>query len=257
MWITDLAAGITERFTTDARDANDPQWSPDGRSIAYSVIPEGARDSDGEYGKDIVVRALDGSRARSLIRRLGFQTPSDWSRAGNALLFTEFANNRPSLWVQPLDSGDAWRYFDPTPPIIAVEARVSPDGRWVTFQSNETGRWEVYVQSFPGPGRRMLVSAGGGENPLWHPDGRQLYYWNNQNLIAAQLALGQPGKSPVVRDRTPLFHAPTYLKSWHANYDVSPDGTTFVLVTTRGPGHRVVVVLDALGESNARQDARR
>src|SRR5207237_861211 len=77
---------------------------------------------------------------------------------------------------------------------------------------------------------KVLVSDGGGDNPVWRRDGRELYYWQADQLVAVTLGAGGPGEPLELRGRTPLFRA-TYVPSGHANYDVSPDGKQFVLVT--------------------------
>ena len=110
---------------------------------------------------------------------------------------------------------------------------------------NETGRDEVYVQAYPAPGQKALISTGGGTNPVWRHDGRELYYWVGDELIAARLDATGAGPSLVVRDRTPLFRAP-YLANINPNYDVSPDGTRFIVVTGRTPPNQLVIALHAL-----------
>jgi hypothetical protein len=127
---------------------------------------------------------------------------------------------------------------------------VSPDGRWVAYQSDETGRGEVYVQSYPTPGRKTLVSAGGGSNAVWAGDGRELYYWQGDQLIAARVDAGGAGTPLAVRGRTPLFRAPYFLRD-ETMYDVSPDGTRFILITGGPREGRLVVALDVLGSAPA------
>jgi Tol biopolymer transport system component len=110
------------------------------------------------------------------------------------------------------------------------------------------------VETYPTPGRRTLVSTEGGVSPVWGQDGRQLYYWQQDRLIAAQL--DARGGGPVtVRDRTPLFHVPYYVGA-HAMYDVSPDGSRFVIVTSGAPPGPLVVALNALGPAADRSAAR-
>jgi Tol biopolymer transport system component len=241
LWVTDLAAGTTLRLTTDGNNNNDAQWSPDGTSIAYSADASGAT--------DLFARPLGGPPARPLTRRPGFQFPQDWFRDGHAVLFVDVqatgaqAGNQ-DIWVQPTNGGPARPYV--ATPAKELGARVSPDGRWVAYTSNETGRDEVYVQSYPTPGRRTLVSASGGIHPAWRGDGRELYYWHAERLIAVQLEGGAAGDAPAVRGRTPLFEAP-YPGGVTAMYDVSPDGTRFVLAVGHERSNRLVVALDALG----------
>ena len=239
VWVTDLEAGTTRRVSTEGRDNNDPSWSPDGRSLTYSSYA-------GPYAKRLVVRSADGGPPRLLPGdpKNYDVWPSDWSRDGGAVLYTRAGLAAAfDVWVQPVDGGAARPYL--ATPARETGARVSPDGRWVAYVSNESGRDEVYVESFPSPGRRVLVSAGGGTAPVWRADGRELYHWREDQLVAVTVASGADG-ALAVGGRTPLFRAP-YLEGVHANYDVSADGTRFVLVSGRRWSNRLIVVLNALG----------
>ena len=251
IWIADVESGTTQRFTTDGNSNDDAQWSPDGRAIVYSA--------NADAGKDIFQQSLNGGAARPLLRRPGEQWPSDWSRTGMVLLFTDVnADNTMGVWLQPLDSGTARPYIDT--PFSEAGGRLSPNGSWVAYTSNETGREEVYVQAFPTPGQRTIVSAGGGFDPVWRGDGRELYYFHGDQLMAASLAPGAPGQPPRVRTRTPLFRAP-YHHYANANYDASPDGNRFVVMGFEGMrANRVAVwlhALDRIGETSSRGQRRR
>ncbi|MEO8908855.1 MAG: protein kinase, partial [Gemmatimonadaceae bacterium] len=229
--ITDLATGAMQRLTTDGKDNSEPLWAPDGRSIAFDAGLLGT--------KDLFVRALDGDSARLLTHRPGEQSGSDWASDGSAVLFDDDAGG---VWLQPMNGGVARPYL--TGAGNPSGARVSPDGRWAAYVSNETGRAEVYVQSYPTPGRKALVSSAGGTYPAWRRDGRELYYWQGrEQLIAANLDVGRTGGPPVVRGRTPLFRVP-HLNA--AGYDVSPDGSRFVFVSGGPRVGRLVIALDAL-----------
>ena len=243
VWITDVRTGATMRLTNDARDNNDPHWSPDGTAVAYSADTAG--------GKDIVAQRLDGGPARRFPRS-GVQWPSDWAGDGSALLFTDgVPGGGQDIWAQPTAGGPARPYV--ATPAVEMGARLSPDGRWVAYTSDETGRTEVYVNSYPTPGRRTLVSVGGGTNPVWAPDGGELYYWRFDQLVAARVAA--PRDAPIaVRSRTPLFRAP-YFENVHPMYDVGRDGTRFLLVTGGARAGRLVVALDVLRGERRRTPA--
>jgi len=241
VWVSDVEAGSTQRLTPDAEDNNDPVWSPDGTQIAYS------RDAAG--GKDIWIRSLDGGQGRLLVHRPGEQWPSDWVDKGSALLFTEFTPEGDiDVWMQPMDGGAARPLLN----AVAQEAGavVSPDGRWVAYMSDETGRNEVYVQSYPSLGRKKLVSASGGVNPMWRHDGRALYYWKVNQLMVAHVKPAGTNALLASDKPTLLFRAP-YVEGEHASYDVSPDGRRFVVVTSEATTSRLVVALNALGANSA------
>jgi serine/threonine-protein kinase len=237
IWVTDLESGATRRLTSDVQDNNDPVWSPNGRSIAY--------DRNAPGGKDVMVESLEGGTPRRLISRPGTQWPTDWLRDGSAVLFTERdPGGQLDIWLQPIDGG-------PARPVVATPAqelagRISPDGGWMAYESDETGRNEIYVRPFPAPGRATLVSATGGVNPVWGRDGRTLYYWQLDQLFAASVEAGGPGAPLIVRKRSPLFRAP-FVGNILQNYDVSPDGKRFAVVLGEGRPSRLVVAIDALG----------
>jgi dipeptidyl aminopeptidase/acylaminoacyl peptidase len=238
IWITDLASGATQRVTTDGKDNNEPRWNRDGTMLAYS--------STRQLGdKDVYVQTVDGASVRRLVGRAGFQFPGDFTADGRALMFLdEPPNEAMDIWIQPLDSGAIARPYLTTP---AYEdfPRLSPDGRWVAYTSDETGRGEVYLQAYPTPGRRILVSRSGGTRPTWRGDSQELYYWQGDLLLAVTLG-GRGGEVPEVKERVVLFRAPTADPS--KGFGVSPDGSRFAMVIGAPHAHRLVVALDALGD---------
>jgi len=221
LWVTELDAGVTKRLTNDDVDANDPQWSPDDKSIAYSASAPG--------GKDLELISLKGGNPRELAVRDGTQFPSDWLRDGSALLVTDDAGgNGYDILVQPADGSPARPYAATSASENA--ARISPDGKWVAYTSDATGKSEVYLDSYPKPGRRVLISSGGGIHPVWRGDGHELYYWHDGRLIAVEFGEAKGGGLPSVGAHTLLFKAP-YVGGVNTMYDVSPDGQRFVIVS--------------------------
>jgi len=217
--VTDLGAGTTRRLTEGGADANDPQWSADGATLVYSV--------NAEDGKDVVLLPLDGGTGRALASRQGTQFPSDWLRDGSALLVTEQSGEGGhDILVQPADGSGARPYA--ATPADETTARFSPDGRWVAYTSNESGRPEVYLDSYPRPGRRAMVSSNGGAHPVWRGDGRELYYWRDGALVAVQLDEAAGDAPPARGAEAVLFRAP-YPAGVSTMYDVSPDGQRFVI----------------------------
>jgi Tol biopolymer transport system component len=163
-----------------------------------------------------------------LARREGTQFPNDWLRDGSALLVTDHGGQGGSdILVQPAD-GSAARPYAATR-AQETAARVSPDGRWVAYTSDESGQAEVYLDSYPQPGRRVKVSSNGGIHPVWRGDGRELYYWNDGALVAVQLNAAWGAAPPAVGDRLVLFRA-QYNVGANTMYDVSPNGDRFVIV---------------------------
>jgi Tol biopolymer transport system component len=223
LWVTDLDAGVTKRLTNDEVDANDPQWSADGKSVAYSASAPG--------GKDVELIPLKGGNPRELAVRDGNQFPSDWLRDGSALLVTEEAgSNGYDILVQPADGSPARPYAATSASETA--ARISPDGRWIAYTSDASGKSEVYLDAYPKPRRRVLVSSGGGVHPVWRGDGRELYYWHDGRLIAVEIGVAKGDVPPAIGAHTLLFKA-HYPGGINTMYDVSPDGKRFVIVGQR------------------------
>jgi serine/threonine protein kinase len=220
VWVADLDAGTTRRLTDDDNDSNDPQWSAEGARVAYSVR---ARD-----GKDLSVRPVGAGEPRVLAQRPGTQFPSDWLRDGSALLVTEeTAGNQHDIIVQPVDGSPAWPYA--AMPADETAARVSPDGHWVAYTSDESGRLEVYLDSYPQRGRRVSITSNGGAHPVWRGDGRELYYWNEGSLVAVRIDAARSDAAPGVGPPTVLLGAPYFIGP-NTMYDVSPDGERFVII---------------------------
>jgi hypothetical protein len=225
LWVTDLDAGTTRRLTDDGNDSNDPQWGAKGATIAYSVsAPD---------GKDLLMRPVRAGDPSILATRAGTQFASDWVRDGSALLVTEeTGSNQHDILVQSADGSTPWPYA--TTSADETAARVSPDERWVAYTSDESGRMEVYLDSYPRPTHRVSISRNGGAHPVWRGDGRELYYWNDGALVAVQLDAAGKG-APEIGGKTVLFHAQYYIGP-NTMYDVSPDGERFVIIQAAKPG---------------------
>lgn len=223
IWITDLDANGTRRLTDDDGDSNHPQWSPDGGTVAYAVNARG--------GTDVAERAVGGGDAHTVATRSGSWFPTDWLHDGSALLVSQDAgSNRFDILVQPADGSAAYQYAATGAQETA--GRVSPHVHWVAYTSNESGRDEVYVDSYPRPGYRVTVSRGGGSDPVWRADGRELYYWHGDALVAVPIDGSRDNRPPVLGAERVLFHSP-HEPSLSSMYDVSPDGEQIALVRRR------------------------
>jgi Tol biopolymer transport system component len=167
--VRDLVRGVTSRFTFGEGREQAPIWSPDGQRIAF------ATEQEGDF--DLAVKTVAGGNDEILLDRENRQFPSSWSPDGRFLLYYEsHPESSWDIWVLPLDGEDR----EPKPflntPFLEVRARFSPDGRWVAYESEESGRGEIYVRSFSGTGSKWQISTGGGTEPQWSRDGRALYY---------------------------------------------------------------------------------
>ena len=229
IWVLDMDRGVPSRFTFDAAFDNTPIWSPDGVSIVFASGRDGALNL---YRK-AVIGAADESPLLSSDRN---KVPNDWSRDGRFLLYRVTGDeSRYDLYALSME-GEHTSFGVATTDFDERDAQFSPDGKWVAYQSNESGRFEIYVQPFPGPGGKTLVSAGGGAQVRWNPDGRELFYVSlDGRLMAVPIELGSDGQSVSPGAPVPLFAA--LLRGGAeqvvevAQYAVSQDGQRFLMNT--------------------------
>jgi Tol biopolymer transport system component len=178
IWLEDAARATLTRFTFHPSVDVNPVWSPDGRRIAFASA------RNGKF--DLFVKPADGSSDEEpLLSTPLDKVAQDWSTDGRLLLYTvQDPKNASDLWALPL-TGER----QPSPvvqtPFDDVHGQFSPDGRWVAYASNETGRYEIYITRFPGPGGKTQVSTGGGIYPRWRPDGRELFFIAPDNRMMA------------------------------------------------------------------------
>ena len=181
IWIRDLSRGVSSRFTFGKGDAFCPVWSPDGKRIAFS--------NDREGSTDIYEKTSDGQGEEKLLVKSGeVKVICDWSRDGRYLAFMSQGKDTSwDIWTLPTSEGAKPAVFVKTPFTELVPV-FSPDVRFLAYISNESGRQEVYVQSFPGPGGKWQVSTAGGVEPHWRADGKEIYYRApDQKVMAVEI----------------------------------------------------------------------
>ena len=232
LWIVDVRDRTMSRLTV-GEVANDPYWSPDGTQVAYTAVRGPLR--------SIFLRNADGvGGADSIHGDENDYSSGSWSPDGRALVVS--TGMIAGLWTIPLDDSGRPSSVEGSRPTESYAA-LSRDGRWLAYVSDESGRQEVYVRPFPGPGGRELVSVNGGSEPVWSRGGRELLYREDSGS-GARLVAAAVRTSPTfeVVDRTPLFDLGDYLRSEdHANYDVHPDGSRFVMVRSSAAGQIQVI----------------
>ncbi len=201
-----------------------PIWTPDGKQVTFtSGMSEGV--------PTLSWRPADRSGPQEpLLDRGGL--PTSWSPDGQTLAFSDLAHpvTGDDIWMLRLeDEQEPWAFLDTE--FDEIGAMFSPDGRWLAYMSNETGRDEVYVQPFSvsGPRGTKQISVGGGTEPVWAPDSRELFYRNGDKMMAVaietepELSVGTPRL--LFEER--FLHGPPWARR---NYDISPDGQRFLMI---------------------------
>ena len=234
LWLQDLARSTFTRLTTGSIVSNGfPTWTPDGRRLMYRSL-QGLRIQDianPGTGGDIVPGTNE------------FDYPGSLAPDGDTVVFLRTAADG-SLDIMSLSLRDP-RKVTSLVATAAYEggARLSPDGKWLTYVSNETGRNEIYLRPFPGPGERWQVSTAGGTQPVWNPSGKELFYRVDKKLMAVEVTT-----QPAVALSPPrqLFEAEVLYGAGVtiANYDVSRDGQQFVMVKADPSSGRLNAVLN-------------
>jgi Tol biopolymer transport system component/tRNA A-37 threonylcarbamoyl transferase component Bud32 len=237
VWLLSLSQGTLSRTTFD-RDGHDATWSPDGRYLTYSSVRSGVF---GVYR----VRAGSAEPPESLLASAKLGYTGRWLPDGEGLIATasDLQPNSGSDVVLVQNGGRG-----PIKPLVTNQFQTShgmpsPDGRWFTYVSNQSGEQEVFVRSLAGADEEVQVSQDGGLEPVWSPNGRELFYrgrlGGRTRLMVATL---RTTPELEVLSRKPLFSVDDIVGATpHANYSISPDGRTFVMVR-RAPANRIMVL---------------
>ena len=230
VWIGQLARGTRSRLTFQGTRNDRPEWTPDGRSVAFMT--------NRLSNLAIFQRRADGTAAAELL--LDVDVPLQevrLTRDGAWLVHRRGSLNNSDLYALRIGGDSA------LVPLVTTEFRetapaVSPDGRWLAYVSNETGRMEVYVHPFPNvDDGRWLVSTGGGTEPVWARSGRELFYRNGRQDLVAVAVL--PGEAFAMGEQRTLFSAQPYLANVnHRMYDITPNDQRFVMIRVQAEAGR-------------------
>ena len=238
LWLFDLPRRVATPLTTDPGMEWMPVWSPDATRIAFSA------DDDAPPFLHVKRIGAD-TRSERLVEPGNFpQLVWDWTRttAGEFILYgSNSAETGNDLLVLALSDDRKPRPFVATR-FEQIDARFSPDGKWVAYVSNDTGKQEIYVCAFASPGERQRISKAGGAQPRWTRRGKELIYRGGDGRLMA-VAVQDTGSAKLgIGETTPLFA----LGARDDGYEVSPDGTRFLVHRNEGPSSLVNVVLNGL-----------
>ena len=218
IWLRNLVRGIVTRFTFHPGIDWAPVWSPDGGRIVFCSSREGAF--------DLYVKSASGAGQEELLLKTGNNKfATDWGAGGRLLLYQELdPKTKYDRWVLPIE-GERKPAAFPRTEFNERDGAFAPDGKWIAYISDESGRGEVYVQPYPATGAKWQVSKDGGHWPRWRSDGRELYWMQEDGtLIAAEVIAGQ-----TLQSGTPAALFETGITDAGERYAVSGDGKRFLV----------------------------
>lgn len=246
LWLLDLGRGTPRRLTEAGTSVFWHVWTPRGDGIVFN-----ADLGESEWLNLYLARLGGADPPERLLDLPSHQQPQDWTPDGRELVYTQVGDpgTGVDIWALRVSAPDATRAVLAPRPVLRTRAdefhpAVSPDGRWLAYASDVSGRWEVYLASYPEPGPSLQVSTEGGSEPRWAPDGQTLYYRSRSERNIARQMIAVPLRArgwsrtglPEIGASRVLFDGPFYQCSeWGRSYDVSPDGGRFLMVHDQRP----------------------
>lgn len=221
IWIYDLARETLTRLTFNGNNSLDAVWTPDGKRIVFESGSPG----------NLFWQPADGSgKAERLATSEHGQIPVSWSPDGQILAFVDLSpETGRDIWTLRLSDRKSQAFLQT--PFGEGAPVFSPDGRWLVYESDESGRPEIYVQPYPGPGGKWQISTEGGTEPVWNPSGRELLYRQGNKMMAVDVATQPAFSAGKPRMLFEGQYAPSATSS-SRNFDVSSDGQRFLMVKT-------------------------
>jgi len=236
LFLYDLQRNTSTRVTDNPAADGVPVWSPDGRFVAFASWRDGS--------SNLYITSPGGpEHERPLLLSRDPKYPTDWSSNGKYIMFE--TGHAESGWDLEVIEPDAMDKPRVTPYLETRfnerEGRFAPNGEWVAYTSNETGRDEVYLQSFPAGNGKWRISADGGAKPVWRPDGSELYYLDPRGGINVVPVAWRPSCQPGRPAQ--LFLSGAAAAGFEAQYDVDRSGNRFVALSVEGAQQPLPIVI--------------
>jgi Tol biopolymer transport system component len=234
-WLYDFGRDALTRLTFSGTENEMPVWTHDGKRIAHISNQDGP--------VNIYWEAADGSGGLERLTNIQeTEVPGSFSPDGRLLAYVDInATTGYDIWILHLADRKAEPFIKT--PFGESAPRFSPDGRWIAYISDESGRYEVYVQPYPGPGGKYQVSSDGGTEPVWNPNGKELFYRNGDKMMSAEITTTP--SFAVGKSKTLFQGSYTPTTGTFPFYDVSPDGQRFLMLKpaeTAAAATQIVVV---------------
>jgi len=248
IWVHEVARPVKRRLTSDPSEEDRPTWTPQGDRVSFS--------SDRNGNHDVFIKPADGSgEEMRLFESSGPEFGHDWSRDGKYLVGSGgIVRVGRGLWYVHAEEGGIYEkvmFLDTQFDVLSPN--LSPDAKFLAYESDESGRYEVYVQPFPGGGAKWQVSTNGGRQPRWSADGKEIFYVQDETLMAVPVSAGAAFSAG---NPEPLFEDKTAFQGRGQTYDVTPDGKRFITVETlggSGSGQAIQVVQNWFEEFRGRE----
>jgi Tol biopolymer transport system component len=237
IWLRDLGRSVDTRLTTNGATNLDPFWSPKGDRILFNSSRGGVF--------DLYEKAIDGSgQDESVVSNSNIKLPDQWTRDGRFIVYSELdPRTKWDLWALPMQGDTKERHAFPLlhSEFNELYGQISPDGRLLAYTSDESGRREVYLRRYPEADGQIRISVGGGEQPRWRGDGKELFFVTTEGTLTAVniksvLSSSNTQVKTLVEPGTPvqLFETRIGEGSGHVafQYDVTADGERFAIATT-------------------------
>ena len=228
VWTFDLRAGTSGRFTFGALEETTPVWAPDGSRIAYATTDLG---TEVKLTTGLEKERIIAERPAATLSMGGnLVLPNSWSRNGEYVLTTNSGTGQEPSYLALFKIGDQKPVRMLAGKGNQTNGQISPDGKWLAYASDESGGWNIYATTFPSAAGKWQVSVGGGTEPRWRDDGKEMFYLDAKGMLTAvsisagsTFSSGTPQPLFRVRPRPPISNTDLF------SYDVSKDGSRFIV----------------------------